>query len=243
MTTPEADSPERPRPGLSLAKELIVTLALTLLCLLPFINKAFHIDEPLFLWTAQQIVHSPTNFYGFDVNWSGTAIPMSQEMKNPPLTSYYQALVGRLAGFREATMHLAFLPFAMATVAAVVLLARRFTGSGLWAGILLIASPAFLVSASSIMSDVMMLALWTWAILLWVWGLDRKSPALLLAAGILVSCAALTKYPAISLIPLLLAYGLLRRRMWPWQGIALLVPVAARSMQSPTPSSKTPSLD
>jgi 4-amino-4-deoxy-L-arabinose transferase-like glycosyltransferase len=214
-------------PPASVRGEILIAVALVLLCLLPFLNKAFHIDDPLFLWTAQQIEKSPGNFYGFDVNWSGTAIPMSQEMKNPPLTSYYQAAVARVAGFRELAMHLAFLPFAVATVVGVVLLARRLAGSGLLAGVLMIASPAFLVSSTSVMSDGMMLALWTWAVLLWIWGLDRQSALLLIGSGVLVAAAALTKYPAMNLVPLLLAYGLLRRRMWVWQGVALLIPLAA----------------
>ncbi len=212
---------------LSLRAELGLALALTVACLLPFLNKAFHIDDPLFLWTAQQISRSPLDFYGFDVNWSGSAIPMSVEMKNPPLTSYYQAAVGRVAGFGELAMHLAFLPFAMATVAGVVLLGRRFAAAGLLPGMLTLASPAFLISASSVMSDGMMLALWTWAVVLWVWGLDKNSPRLLIAAGGLIALATLTKYPAMCLVPWLAVYGILRRRMWIWQSVAILLPVAA----------------
>ena len=40
-------------------------LMLVLVCLLPFINKAVHIDDTLFLRAAQQIQKHPLDFYGF----------------------------------------------------------------------------------------------------------------------------------------------------------------------------------
>ena len=43
--------------------------ALCALTLFPFIDKPFHMDDPMFLWTARQIQKTPLNFYGFDVNW------------------------------------------------------------------------------------------------------------------------------------------------------------------------------
>ncbi len=153
--------------------------------------------------------------------------PMSEVMKNPPGTSYYQALVGLLAGFSERAIHLGMLPIALAMIAGVVLLARRFAGDGLLAAVLVLGSPAALVSATNAMSDLMMLALWVWAVLFWIWGIDRGKPAWLIAGGCTVAAAALTKYPAIALIPLLGAYGLLRRRSWCWPIATMMIPVAA----------------
>src|SRR5215475_8135491 len=34
-----------------------------------FLDKAFHIDDPLFLWTARQITAAPGDFFGFELNW------------------------------------------------------------------------------------------------------------------------------------------------------------------------------
>src|SRR5688500_14225416 len=87
-------------------KTLALLCALTAAALLPFINKAYHIDDPLFLWAAQHITAHPLDFYGFAVNWYGSAMPMSEVMKNPPLTSYYQALIGAVAGWSEPIIHL-----------------------------------------------------------------------------------------------------------------------------------------
>ena len=66
----------------------------TVALLAPFVGKAFHIDDPIFLWTAEQIVQAPADFFGFAVNWYGVSEPMHMINKNPPLVSYYLALVG-----------------------------------------------------------------------------------------------------------------------------------------------------
>jgi hypothetical protein len=63
------------------------------------------------------------------------------------------------------------------------------------------------------MCDVMMLALWMWAIVLWVEGLDeRERPLYLAASGVLIAACTLTKYFGLCLIPLLIAYSLFRRK-------------------------------
>ena len=40
----------------------LIPAAVVILLLLPFIGKAVHIDDPLFIWTAQQIQKHPFDF-------------------------------------------------------------------------------------------------------------------------------------------------------------------------------------
>src|ERR1700683_1500852 len=47
---------------------LVLTVA-CVACLGPFANKAYHIDDPLFLKAAQHIREEPANFYNFPVIW------------------------------------------------------------------------------------------------------------------------------------------------------------------------------
>ena len=76
---------------------LLLGLA-TALCLVPFAGKAFHVDDPPFLWAARQIQSQPTDFYGFRLNWFGAEQAMSEVATNPPLTSYYLAAAAAVAG-------------------------------------------------------------------------------------------------------------------------------------------------
>ena len=132
-----------------------LTLA-TLACLLPFSGKAFHIDDPLFVWTAQQLSQHPLNPYGFSVVWYVTDMPMSAITKNPPLSSYYGALIGIVAGWSERAWHLGFLLPALAVVLGTYRLAERFTAAPLIAAAATLFAPGFLVSATGVMCDVMM---------------------------------------------------------------------------------------
>ena len=201
-------------------------VALTLLCLLPFSGKAFHIDDPVYLWTAKQIVEHPLNPYGFDINWSNTALPMWEATPNPPLVCYYAALVGRIAGWSERALHLGFLLPALAAVLGAYRLAGRFTRQPWLAAAATLLAPGLLVSATGIMCDTMMVALWIWATLFWVEGLDDPQKPLSLAiSGLLISACALTKYFGICLIPLLFVYSIMQKRAvgrWLW---FLLIPL------------------
>ena len=90
--------------NLSLCFLLIIVIA----CLIPFCNKAFHIDDPLFIWTAKHILVNPIDFYGFSINWYGWEMPLYQVTKNPPLGSYYIALASLPFGFGEIPFILPF---------------------------------------------------------------------------------------------------------------------------------------
>jgi hypothetical protein len=203
----------------------LLLTSLVLAALLPFINRAYHIDDTLFMLAAKNIVHHPLNPYGFTVNWDDFASPMSQVTKNPPLACYYIAVVGALAGWSERAVHLAFLLPALATVLLTFVLAGRFTKLPLVAALATFAAPAFLVSAASVMCDTLLAAIWLLAVVLWLEGFDEKKPLPLALSAMLIGAAAFTKYFGMSLIPLLLAYSLYReRRLGRWI-FYLLIPV------------------
>jgi 4-amino-4-deoxy-L-arabinose transferase-like glycosyltransferase len=198
----------------------------TVLALLPFVHKAFHIDDPLFLWTARQIQEKPADFYGFRVNWNGRRSPMYEVMQNPPGMAYFLAGTAAVFGWTEAALHLACLAPAIAAITGTWSLARRFCGRPDVAALSVLAAPAFLVSSTNVMCDTLLLALFIWAVELWLAGLEQDSPTRLAASALIVGAAALTKYFAVSLIPLLFAATLLCRRRACRELLYLLLPVA-----------------
>jgi len=203
----------------------VLLAVLTLVCLLPFSGRAFHVDDALFLWAAQHIAQHPLDPYRFDVVWDLTRLPMSEVTKNPPLASYYAALVARVAGWSERALHLAFLIPALSVILGTYHLARQFTESPLIAAAATLLTPAFLVSSISVMCDTMMLAFWVWAIIFWTKGFATSRPHYFVISSLLISASALTKYFGAALIPLLLVYSLVRRdRVRVWAGY-LLIPV------------------
>jgi len=200
-------------------------LITTLVCLIPFVNKAFHIDDTLFLRAARQIQEHPLDFYGFDMNWFGVAKAFPLDFDNPPLTCYYIALVASIAGWSEPVMHVAFLLPALAAAWGIFRLARLYSQRPLTAGILVILSPGFLISATNVMCDVMLLAFWVWSIAFFEQGLEKKALRLLVASGVLAGLAVLTKFTGLALIPLLAAYGFTRQpRLGLWL-VSVTIPV------------------
>jgi len=205
---------------------ILLLAVATVGCLAPFAGKAFHIDDPLFLWTARQIASHPLDPYDFKVNWYGTEMAMTKVTKNPPLTSYYIALVASIFGIREIPLHLSFLVFSIAVVIGTYILARRWCSQPMIAALAGLVTPVFLVSSTSVMSDVMMLAFWVWAIVLWVRGMESNNRAALLGASFLVALSTLTKYYGACLIPLLMAYSIVQKRRLGWWALYFLIPVA-----------------
>lgn len=200
-------------------------LVATLLCLFPFSGRAFSTDDPLFIWTAQNIFHHPLDPYRFQVNWDKSATAMSEVTQNPPLASYYMAAAAKFVGWSERALHLVFLLPTIALVLGVYRLAKKFTRSPVAAAIATLLAPALFVSACSVMCDSMMLAFWVWGAIFWIEGLDSEKPIYLVASGLLIAAGALTKYFGAALVPLLFAYTLVRRRSLGSCAWYLLLPV------------------
>ena len=206
----------------------VPTLAiLTIACLAPFAGKAFHIDDPLFIWSARHLVRHPADPYGLSVNWGGTAESMHRIMWNPPASSYYMALVGSLFGWGEVPLHLAYLIVAVLAVLGTYSLARRFSDRPLIAGLVALFTPAFLVCSSTVMCDTLMLAFLVWAAALWVRGIDDRNGWILLGAALAMSMSLLTKYNALLMFPSLVSYAWMRRHGPGLWSLYFLIPLAA----------------
>ncbi len=210
--------------GRGSSREALFAVLVTLICLLPFIDKAFHIDDPQFLWAAEQIQRDPLDFYGFDVNWQGVMRPMFEGNKNPPLLSFYLAGATALLGWSEVAVHLAMLLPAAMLALGIYWLAAALSCRPLEATLLAMLSPLILISSTTVMSDVLMLALWCGGLGLWIQGLERPSLARLLAAAVLLGLCSLTKYFGLAALPLAALYAALTRRAGSWLWV-LLIPL------------------
>lgn len=199
----------------------------TVLFLAPFVNKAFHVDDPLFIWSAQQIQTHPLDPYGSTINWNDTPEPMWQVTKNPPLDCYYIAAIGALTGYGEIPLHIAFwIPACLVTLGTYVL-AKRFVRRPLWAAFLALVCPAFWVSATSVMCDVWMTACCVWAAIYWLRAVDGNRAMDYLTCGILLALGALFKFFAVGLLSVFLVHGALRRANPGWALLTFILPVGA----------------
>jgi hypothetical protein len=205
---------------------LIVIGIILLVCLGPFVNKAVHVDDLLFIWAGHWIQAHPVNFFGSEVNWYGYATPMWMANINPPLMSYFLAAVASVFGWNEIVLHLAGLAVAFAAAAGIYALAKMWCQRPLLATAVAIFTPAFLVSSTTLMCDVLMLAFWIWALVFWERALGNdKNRWQFVGAGMLAGLAVLTKYSAVTLLPLLPLLGVLRTRKSGWWLVGTAVPL------------------
>ena len=202
----------------------------TVAALAPFLAKPFNIDDPLFLWAARQIRAHPLDPYGFNVEWGWTAFPMWKVTENPPLVSYFIALASMFVGWGEIGLHLAFLLPAIALILGTHRLAIRFCARPALVALLTLFAPVAMVSSLTLMCDITMLAFWIWAVIFWTEGIEQGKISQLALAGILVSCAEMTKYFGACLLPLLAVQGLASRRHFKRWAPFLLIPVAVLTL-------------
>ena len=205
----------------------LLCAALTIAGLAPFATRAFNIDDTLFLYAARQIGDHPADPYGFVINWYGHEMPMSDVTQNPPLACYFIALAAGCLGWSEAALHIAFMLPAVAVVLGTYFLALRFCGKPLVAALATAFCPVFMVSNVTVMCDTLMLAFWMWAVISWLRGMGGGNRVFPILSACLIAAAVLTKYFAIALVPLLLAYSLLRWQRIGWRILYLLIPIVA----------------
>jgi 4-amino-4-deoxy-L-arabinose transferase-like glycosyltransferase len=206
-------------------RSLIIVVSITTIGLVPFITKAFHIDDTLFLWCAKQIQANPVDFYGFTVNWYGVQQPMFLINQNPPLVSYFISGVASLFGWTETVLHIAFLIPGVCFSIGMYFLARFLCPLPYLAALIAVISPVFLVSSTNVMTDSLFLTLYVWSAVLWLYGMERDKSLYFLCACILISLSALTKYFGMSLIPLLFVYSLVAKRKLGVWVLFLIIPL------------------
>ena len=176
-------------------------------------NKAFHIDDAVFLSYARGARIHPLQPY------------LSAGPSNPPGNVWLLAGLTALFGESERAIHLALLPFALLALAGARWLAALFGVKKAWAVPLLLAcSGCFLLSATTLMPDVTMLAFLLPAVAL-LWSDEGEPRAWKIAAACALFATGWTL--RISGVPVLALAALVQlsrhrwRALWPLAALVL----------------------
>jgi len=204
-------------------REALGVAALAVLPLLPFLDKAFSLDAPVFVAVARQIVVAPLDPFGFEMFWDETSLAAAEFNRNPPLLSYWLAPWLAVFGEREWVLRAALLPFPLVAALSFLGIARRLCGAGAAPAALLVTGPAFLVLGTTLLLDVPLLAAILFAVYCLLRGAEPGGSAWQWTAGIAVAAAGLLKYAGLAAAPLLAAGVML---LCPGRGAALARVVA-----------------
>jgi len=185
---------------------------------LPFLDHAFHIDEPLFLRVAEQIKRDPWHPFDFFYLWDTEYLPMSRIAAFSPLFSYYLAATSLGEIFpSEFRIHLALIPFAWIAAFSFYSVTRRLgfsAGQSMVGTCLWVCSPAFVVSSQLAMPDMAMCAFALLALSACIKGWISGKNHWLIAGGIFLGITCLLRYNA---APLFLIYFLLGLTFSTWR--------------------------
>lgn len=180
---------------------------------LPFLDKAIHVDDTAYLYSARHILIDPLRPFDFEIDWLGTTTRGIDSLVHPPLLYYYLSIPIALFGEIESALHGSLIFFPLLAGYSMYALAKRFTNRPLTATLFLLFAPPFFVTASSLMLDIPALALTLAATAFFVYGLDSERKELLIASGVLLGAAFLTKEGAALQYFLLGFYALQKKRL------------------------------
>lgn len=190
-----------------------LTLAATaLLMTLPFVSKAFHIDDAAYI----ELAEGGTALDERDrVVFAAEGRPPDayEAMAHPPLVPSLIAVGARVAGgVREVPQHLLFAAFPVVAAVSLYRLAAHLRPDPLWPALLVVTSPVFVLSGQGLMTDMPMLALSLLSLAALAEGMTRDRLLWTVLSGVAAGLAILTRYLALGLLPLLFALELTQRR-------------------------------
>jgi hypothetical protein len=180
---------------------------------LPFLNKAFHVDDVLYLFGAAQVLRGHDAYHGV-VLWDakdGQPAAMFDTDFNPPLWKYVLAAAIHLFGHAEWKLHLVTSVFVVAAAYGVFQVSRRWSRHPIWCTAMIVLGPFFL-PAQNIMLEGPVLCLAIWAVECQLRAAENGRTRWSWLAGLFLALAIFTKYTAALLLIVLLLHAYTCRR-------------------------------
>lgn len=182
-------------------------MLLASLILLPFLNTAYTIDDPIYLREAQNVLTDPLHPQAFSMIWNFDTLLRASDILPGGVMVPYLLVPTAVAGSREWVAHLSQLIFLLIALLATARLALRLgfdASQARWVALLTALAPAVLGMAGTVMPDVpamMFVALGVERLVAWR---DEQHWSQALLASVWISFAVLTRaHTAVILAPAL----------------------------------------
>jgi 4-amino-4-deoxy-L-arabinose transferase-like glycosyltransferase len=209
----------------------IAILLLLLLFYLPFINKAFHIDDPAFINLSQMFDWNPLIAFPVDYEYMGRVLPhfLPYEATHPLLVPYIIKVVTALFGQNEIPLHLVFAIFPLIAIWSLIKLNTElfpeFRLSPAYVAVFFYTMPAFMVNAQNVMTDLPSLAFLLLALAGFVSGVEHGSWRMTWLGSVALTLAVFTSYQNLVFLPLILFYSMWKRKLDVNSSLALAMPL------------------
>ena len=196
-TTTEANQAMNP----GTFKSALPALLLVTVVLVPFLGKAFTMDDTVFLFEALHALTDPLHPTAFEMTWVHAPERVSKIVPTGPVMAWL-LVPSVLAGGSEWVAHAVQLVMLWVAIVATVSLALRLGLTAVWAGasgVMLVAMPAVLGMAGTAMPDVPAMALGIAGIERLAAWRDERRVGQGIAAALLLGFAPLTRLHLIAL--------------------------------------------
>jgi hypothetical protein len=204
-------------------KQTLIVILLAILLRLPFLNEAVQGDDVYYLYGAQHAQVDPLHPLHTHYAFLGQMVDMRGHPHGPLNPWILGGLVAVFGEVREVPFHLAYTLFSVLAALAMLSLARRFCpGREMFATLLFLAVPAFVVNGNSFETDLPFLSLWLISFVCFMKAIDSRALGWLAVSSAAGALAALDAYQAVLLTPILGLYLWQRARDWKPGWLALL---------------------
>lgn len=206
---------------MALSRWLILVLSIvTVVVLIPFLDKGITYDDIIFLEYAARLSWNPAQCEVSDYFFQGALFDNYNvfESTHPPLIPYYLKILVALFGEVPYWLHIGFVPLNVMAVLAFAALFTRYTKQHAALSLGLTLGPLFLPNATSLMTDVPLFGFWCLAMLAWEKALDAEQlrrSAWVYVAGVAAAAAIFTAYQGLGVLVVLLGIGWYRGRLKP----------------------------
>ncbi|MBQ08657.1 MAG: hypothetical protein CMD96_02595, partial [Gammaproteobacteria bacterium] len=193
---------------------LAILSAVTIFLLIPFADKAFHIDDPLFLDLGKFYFDGINSYYlkpyyYYGIRYENALNSSHSPLGLPPLNFIIYYLFDNPD---EKVFHLIYLIFPASVSVFTYLFFLRFSKSPFILSLLLLLTPPFIVLSSNIMTDICFYSFLMGSFIFYISGVDKKSCKLVLVSMILFSISIAISYQSIVFYPLFFLYSYLKDR-------------------------------
>jgi hypothetical protein len=200
---------------MSLTRQRVVAFLFPLMLSLPFVNRAYFVDDSYFVQIASWLKDNPTLPYHFRADDAGYQTRGWEEdgfvrMVNQLGHHYYLALLIKIAGAREGFLRLGALLLSCFSGLFIYEFARRWTARPLLSTLLVLVTPVHWLTAHSLLIDSTLGFLFLGALYFFMRGTETESPWRYALSGLFMGGVALTKYPGLMILPLTFGWAVLR---------------------------------
>ena len=197
-------------------RQKLVAFVFPLILALPFLNRAYFVDDSYFVEIGQWLKEHPQLPYHFRTDDAGLQNRGWEEtglvrMVNPLVHHYYLAVLLKL-GKAEWFLRLGGVLLTSGAALFLFGLARRLTPFPLLATLLTLATPAVWLTSYSLLIDSTLFFMFLGGLYYFIRGRETNSMGAYMASGVFMGGAILTKYPGLFILPLTLLWFFLNRQ-------------------------------